>query len=64
MTVMLEKTENKRLMSHAEIKACLERINARLRAAREDGERARMLREQREEFERQYFGRRFILIRF
>jgi hypothetical protein len=42
----------------------LEKSKAALAAAREHGERARLLREERERLERIYFGRRFILIRF
>ena len=64
MAIMPEHTENRKLMTHDEINACLERVDARLKAARVQHERAELLRAQREEFERQYFGRRFILIRF
>ena len=64
MATMPEQTENRTLMTHDEITACLERVRARLKAARAQHERSELLRAQREEFERQYFGRRFILIRF
>jgi hypothetical protein len=64
MATMPQQTENRKLMTHDEITACLDRIDARLKAAREQRERAELLRAQREEFERLYFGRRFILIRF
>jgi hypothetical protein len=64
MATMSEQTENRPLKSYAEIRACSERAAAHLKSAHEHDERARLLREQREELERRWFGRRFILIRF
>jgi hypothetical protein len=67
MEPMSGQTENRRTISpriHPDIAVHLARADAHLQSADEHDERARLLREQREELERQYFGRRFILIRF
>jgi hypothetical protein len=67
MEPMPDKTENRRTISpriHPDIAFHLARADAHLQSADEHDERVRLLRAQREELERRYFGRRFILIRF
>jgi hypothetical protein len=64
MAAMSERKESEHLKQRREFAEGLARVDALLESARRHGERAQQLREQREELERRYFGRRFILIRF
>ena len=59
-----DRRESHRVMTDEEFDAGLAHVREMLARSREHGERARLLRAERERLERIYFGRRFILIRF